>query len=134
MLFVCTHNSARSQMAEGLLRNLYGEAYEACSAGVEPSGVSPFAIEVMREIGIDISEHASEHVNAYATLPPDYVVTVCDSARENCPYVPARNKVLHNRFSDPRAVQGSDSEKREAFRKVRDQIRSWLKDEFIEET
>lgn len=133
MLFVCTHNSARSQMAEGLLRNLYGDTYEARSAGVEPSGVSPFAIEVMREIGIDISEHASEHVDAYATVPPDYVITVCDSARKNCPYVTARHRVIHHRFSDPRAAQGSDSEKRKAFRVVRDQIRSWLKDEFTKE-
>ncbi len=131
VLFVCTHNSSRSQMAEGLLRHLYGNAYEACSAGTTPTGVSPFAVAVMREIGIDISEHTSEHVDAYASLPPDYVVTVCDSAREACPYVPAQLKVIHRRFVDPRGVQGTDDEKRAVYRQVRNEIQTWLQNEFV---
>ena len=130
VLFVCTHNSSRSQMAEGLLRDLYGDTYKACSEGTLPSGVSPFAVDVMREIGIDISEHTSEHVEAYASRPPDYVVTVCDSARQACPYVPARLKVMHKRFADPRAVQGTDTEKYAAFRRVRNEIQAWLQHEF----
>ena len=131
VLFVCTHNSSRSQMAEGLLRDQYGDIYEARSAGTAPSEVSPFAVAAMREIGIDISKHSSEHVDVYTDPPPDYVVTVCDSARESCPYVPARIKVLHHSFADPRAVQGSDEEKRTAFGKARDEIQSWLQNEFI---
>lgn len=126
VLFVCTHNSARSQMAEGFLRARYGDDYAAFSAGTEPSGVNPFAIEVMREIGIDISGHRSESVDAYADRSFDYVVTVCDSARESCPYLPAQRQNLHRSFADPSAVAGNDEDKQAAFRAARDAIAAWI--------
>ena len=126
VLFVCTHNSARSQMAEGLLRARYGDRYRALSAGTAPGGVNPFAAEVMRELGIDLSGHTSDHVDAFADEALDYVVTVCDSAREACPYIPARKQNLHESFPDPSAAEGSDAEKLAVFRQVRDQIASWL--------
>ncbi len=130
VLFVCTHNSARSQMAEGFLRARYGDRYTAFSAGTEPSEVNPFAVEVMREIGIDIGGHRSESVDRYADRPLDYVVTVCDSAREQCPYLPARRQNLHYSFEDPSAVEGSDAEKRAAFRAARDAIAAWVEATF----
>lgn len=131
VLFVCTHNSARSQMAEGLLRALAGDRYEVHSAGTEPRGVHPLAIRVMQEIGIDLSSHESKHVDVYQEVPMDYVVTVCDSAREHCPYVPARRRNLHQSFPDPSAVEGDEAIRLEAFRRVRDQIRSWLEATFV---
>ena len=130
VLFVCTHNSARSQMAEGLLRYHYGDRYEAFSAGTHPGGVNPFAVEVMREVGIDLSDHRSQHIDDFADSPMDHVVTVCDSAREECPYLPARKRNLHESFADPSAAQGSDEEKRAAFRRARDEIRAWLDSAF----
>jgi arsenate reductase (thioredoxin) len=130
VLFVCTHNSARSQMAEGLLRALHGDRFESFSAGTHPSRVNPFATAAMAEIGIDISEHRSESIDLYADRPIDHVVTVCDSARESCPYLPARKANIHKRFDDPSAVDGSDEEKLAAFRRVRDEIREWLQIHF----
>lgn len=130
LLFVCTHNSARSQMAEGLLRTRYGDHYDVFSAGTEPSGVNPFAVEVMREIGIDISGHLATSVDAYTDTPLDYVVTVCDAARESCPYLPARRQNLHHSFTDPSAVEGSDAEKRAAFRAARSAIAAWIEATF----
>lgn len=130
VLFVCTHNSSRSQMAEGLLRTYYGDRYDVYSAGTQPSGVNRFAIEAMADLGIDLSGHRSDHVDAYAETPMDYVVTVCDSARESCPYIPARQRNIHHRFEDPSAVTGADAEKRATFRRIRDEIRAWLEDTF----
>ena len=129
VLFVCTHNSSRSQMAEGLLRHLYGDHYEVYSAGTEPGGVSPFAIFAMDEIGIDIRHHTSKDVGKFLSMNLDTVVTVCDSAREHCPFVPARSNI-HYRFEDPRTVSGSDEEKLVAFRHVRDQIQTWIEKYF----
>ena len=126
VLFVCTHNSSRSQMAEGLLHKRYGDRYEVHSAGTEPGGVNPFAAEVMEEVGIDISDHTSDHVDAYADTPLDIVVTVCDDAAENCPYIPARKQNLHQGFDDPSAVEGTDEEKRAAFRRIRDELADWI--------
>lgn len=117
-------------MAEGLLRARYGDRYVTLSAGTEPGGVNPFAIKAMAELDIDISDHTSDHVDAHANKSLDYVVTVCDSALEACPYVPALKKNIHMSFSDPSAVVGSDEEKLAAFRTVRDQIASWLATEF----
>ncbi len=131
VIFVCTHNSSRSQMAEGLLRAMAGDRYEVYSAGTEPSRVHPLAIEAMREAGIDVSGHRSEHVDAYAGVAMDYVVTVCDSARESCPYVPARERIIHHSFEDPSAATGTEAEQLAAFRRVRDEIRAWLEDEFV---
>ncbi len=130
VLFICTHNSARSQMAEGWLRHLYGDRYEAFSAGTEPSGVHPLAVEVMREADIDLSDHRSGPVEAYAGRPIDYVMTVCDAARESCPYLPARKENRHRSFTDPSAVAGTDEQKRTAFRRTRDEIRAWIEEQF----
>ncbi|WP_103020335.1 arsenate reductase ArsC [Salinibacter altiplanensis] len=126
VLFVCTHNASRSQMAEGLLRDRYGDRYEVYSAGTNPRGVNPFAVEVMEEIGIDISGHTSDHVDACADTPLDIVVTVCDDAAENCPYIPAREQNLHRGFDDPSAVDGTDAETRAAFQRVRDELADWI--------
>ncbi|PSQ95542.1 MAG: low molecular weight phosphatase family protein [Bacteroidetes bacterium SW_9_63_38] len=126
VLFVCTHNSSRSQMAEGLLRDRYGGRYEIRSAGTNPGGVNPFAAEVMDEIDIDISKHTSEHVDTYADTSLDIVVTVCDGAAENCPYIPAEKENLHQGFDDPSAVEGTDDEKRTAFRRTRDRLADWI--------
>ncbi len=130
VLFICTHNSSRSQMAEGLLRAYYGDRYDVYSAGTQPSGVNRFAIEAMEDLGIDLSGHRSDHIDAYTETPMDYVVTVCDSARERCPYLPARQQNIHHRFEDPSAVEGTDAEKRAAFRRIRNEIHAWLDDTF----
>ena len=126
VLFVCTHNSSRSQMAEGLLRDRYGDRYEVMSAGTEPGGVNPFAVEVMDEIGIDLSGHTSDPVYAYTDRPLHIVVTVCDDAAEHCPYISAEKENLHQGFDDPSAVTGSDEEKRAAFRRIRDELAEWI--------
>lgn len=125
VLFVCTHNSARSQMAEGLLRARLGTHYEAFSAGTERTYVRPLAIAAMAEIGLDISGHWSKTVDDLGERSFDVVVTVCDNAREACPYVPARRN-LHHSFPDPAAATGTDEERLAAFRTVRDQIDAWI--------
>jgi len=117
-------------MAEGLLRAYYGSRYDVYSAGTQPSGVNPFAIEAMRDLGIDLSGHRSEHVEGFAETPMDYVVTVCDSARESCPYLPARLRNIHHSFEDPSAVDGTDAMKLAAFRRIRDEIKHWLDETF----
>ena len=127
ILFICTHNSARSQMAEGLLRARLGDRFEVASAGTAPGGVNPLAVEAMNEIGIDISGHTSRHVDeATAGRSFDYVITVCDSARETCPYVPASRMNLHQSFEDPSAAPGSHEERLAVFRRVRDEIAEWI--------
>ncbi len=117
VLFICTHNSARSQMAEGLLRAMYRDKYEVFSAGTHPTFVNPYAIKAMEEIGIDISSHYSKSVNEFLDMEIDYVVTVCDSAKEECPYFPGGKYYVHRSFEDPSAVTGSSEEKLNAFRK-----------------
>jgi thioredoxin type arsenate reductase len=126
VLFVCTHNAARSQMAEGLLRARYGDRYEAFSAGTVATRVNPFAVAVMQEQGIDLQGHTSKTIEAFAGQAMDVVVTVCDQARETCPWFPARQQNLHQSFPDPSAVQGSDEEKRLAFRRTRDALSAWI--------
>ena len=116
-------------MAEGLPKHLYGDHYEVYSAGTEPSGVSPFAILAMDEIGIDIRNQTSNDVREFLSMNLGTVVTVCDSAREACPFVPARSNI-HRRFEDPGATSGSDAEKLVAFRRVRQQIHLWVEDYF----
>ncbi|MEM6785411.1 MAG: arsenate reductase ArsC [Bacteroidota bacterium] len=126
VLFVCTHNSARSQMAEGLLRARYGDRFEAASAGTAPGGVNPFAVQAMADLGIDLSGHTSDHVDAFEGQDFEYVVTVCDNAREACPYIPATIENLHHSFPDPSAATGTDADKLATFRTVRDQIAVWM--------
>lgn len=114
-------------MAEGLLRHDAGDRFEVYSAGTKPSIVRPEAIAVMNEIGIDISGHRSKSVDEFAGRGLDYVITVCDDAKESCPVFPAKTLRLHWPFTDPAAVQGSDEERKAAFRKVRDQIHDRIK-------
>ena len=126
VLILCTGNSARSQMAEGLLRHDAGNVYEVFSAGTKPSHVRPEAIAVMREVGIDISGHRSKSVDEFAGQDFDYVITVCDNAKESCPVFPAKTKRVHWSIEDPAAVQGSQGEVLTAFRRVRDELRARL--------
>jgi tRNA-Thr(GGU) m(6)t(6)A37 methyltransferase TsaA/thioredoxin type arsenate reductase len=128
VLFLCTGNSARSQMAEGLLRHLAGDRFEVFSAGTHPVGVNPAAVEVMREIGVDISHHRSKGVDEFVGQEFDCIFTVCDRAREACPIFPGVGKRLHHSFEDP--VAAPPGKRLEAFRQVRDQIVDRLK-EFI---
>jgi arsenate reductase len=124
VLFLCTGNSCRSQMAEGLLRSLADEQFEVFSAGSKPTGtVHPLAIEAMRDIGVDISNHTSKSLVAFAGEKFDYVITVCDNAREACPNFPGATKQLHWSFDDPAHAAGTDEQKMRAFRRVRDEIR-----------
>ena len=127
VLILCTGNSARSQMAEGLLRHDAGGRFDVESAGTKPSQVRPEAIQVMREIGIDISEHRSKSVDEFAGQTFDYVLTVCDHAKETCPIYPGHSNRLHHNFQDPAAVEGSEEQRLAAFRKVRDEIRMYLR-------
>ena len=122
MLILCTGNSARSQMAEGLLRQQAADRFEVFSAGTKPSSVRPEAIAVMNEIGIDISGHRSKGITEFTGQEFDYVVTVCDNARALCPVFPGRSRQLHWPFDDPAAVAGSQAQREAAFRKVRDQL------------
>lgn len=118
-------------MAEGLLRALHGDLYEAYSAGTEPAGVSPYAVKVMAEIGIDISTHRSKGVQEFLGKQFDCVVTVCDHAKEACPYFPGGKKILHQSFADPSALSGTEEGVMAGFRLVRDEIKSWIEREFI---
>lgn len=123
VLFLCTGNSCRSQMAEGLWRELGEGAWESFSAGSKPAGyVHPTAIEVMQEIGVDLSTNRSKHVNEFAGQPFDLVVTVCDSAKEACPVFPGAKQMLHWPFDDPAHATGSSDEVRSEFRRVRTEI------------
>ena len=125
ILVLCTGNSCRSQMAEGWLRHFGGDRVEVASAGVETHGVNPRAVEVMREAGVDLSGHTSDHVDTYRGQPFDVVVTVCDSARERCPYFPAEAERIHRSFPDPAGATGTEDEILDQFRTVRDAIRDW---------
>ena len=122
VLFLCTHNSARSQMAEGLLRSVAGDRYEVHSAGTEATAVKPEAIQAMREIGVDISGQESKRLDRYVGEPFDWVVTVCDDAREACPVFPGAERQDHWSLEDPSAATGSEEERLEVFRRVRDEI------------
>ncbi|HKG80189.1 MAG TPA: arsenate reductase ArsC, partial [Pyrinomonadaceae bacterium] len=120
VLFLCTGNSARSQMAEGLLRHMAGDRFEVASAGVSPTNVRPEAIEVMREIGIDISQQRSKAVDDFVDREFDYVITVCDNANEQCPVFPGTTNRIHWSFDDPAAVEGDELARLAVFRRVRD--------------
>ncbi|HYT48941.1 MAG TPA: arsenate reductase ArsC [Pyrinomonadaceae bacterium] len=128
VLILCTGNSARSQMAEGLLRQMAGDRFEVASAGVAPTNVRPEAIAVMREIGLDISHHRSKSVDEFLTQAFDYVITVCDNANEQCPTFPGSTKRIHWSFEDPAAVVGYEVTRLNVFRRVRDQIKARLAD------
>jgi arsenate reductase len=122
VLFLCTGNSCRSQMAEGLLRHLAAGRFEVASAGTHPVGLNPDAVAVMREIGIDVSAQRSKHIDDLAGRRFDYLITVCDRARESCPLPPAARITLHWSFDDPAAAVGTPAERLAVFRRVRDAI------------
>jgi arsenate reductase len=128
VLILCTGNSARSQMAEGLLRQMAGEQFEVFSAGTKPVGLNPNAVKAMAEIGVDISSHRSKSVDEFADQQFDYVITVCDNAKEACPYFPGSGQRIHHGFEDP--ATASKEQQLDTFRRVRDQISSWLS-EFV---
>lgn len=122
VLFLCTGNSCRSQMAEGWLRHLAGDRFEVVSAGTHPVGLNPYAVTVMGEAGVDISEHVSERVDSYLDQPFHYVITVCDRAQETCPIFPGAAKTLHWNFDDPAQATGTYEHRLIVFRKCRDGI------------
>lgn len=129
VLFLCTGNSCRSQMAEGWTRHLKGKVIEAWSAGIEKHGLNQLAVKAMAEVGVDISGHESKLVTELPTMEFDYVVTVCDNARESCPFFPARVRILHVGFDDPPRLAKSARSEEEAFghyRRVRDEIRAFV--------
>ncbi|GAB2955128.1 arsenate reductase ArsC [Hymenobacter coalescens] len=125
ILVLCTGNSCRSQLLHGYLQQLLGEAATVRSAGVETHGLNPRAVQVMREDGVDISHHTSNHVDEYATVPFDYIITVCDHAREVCPVFPAAAQQLHHNFPDPARATGTENEILGQFRSVRDQVKAY---------
>ncbi len=143
VLFLCTHNSARSQMAEGLLRAIYPDRYLVYSAGVEPTSVDPHAVRAMAEIGIDISAQRSKIAQEFQDTVFDLAVTVCDRAKQACPIcstqleLPNKNtrarEVIHGSFADPAAAAGSEQDQLEAFRRVRDEIKMWIIQTFVPE-
>ncbi|HRX00969.1 MAG TPA: arsenate reductase ArsC [Cyclobacteriaceae bacterium] len=128
VLVLCTGNSCRSQMAEGYLRYFGKDNLEVYSAGIETHGVNPRAIQVMREDGIDISKHTSNHVDEYADIKFDWVITVCDNAKENCPYFPGNVKRLHHNFPDPAKATGSEEKILKSFRQTRDLIKDYAQE------
>ena len=133
VLFICTHNSARSQMAEGLLRHLGNERFEVFSAGTEATVVRPMAIRAMAELGIDISHQQSKTLDRYLSEPFDNVITVCDTAAEACPVFPGAARRRHWSFEDPSKATGSESEQLAVYRRVRDEIRARIEDELLPE-
>jgi len=132
VLFICTHNSIRSQMAEGFLNHLFSDRYEAFSAGTRPDKVHPLAIDVMAEVGVDISQQHTKSIEEMLDHYFDIVVTVCDSAREECPLYPGGTELIHHDFEDPASYDGPVEERIERFRRVRDEIRAWIMQRFGE--
>ena len=128
VLFLCTGNSARSQMAEGFLRNMAGDRFEVFSAGIKPTQVNPLAIKVMAEIGIDISEHRSKSVMEFIDQNFDYVITVCGNAQKTCPVFPGEHEKIHWDLEDPAAAEGSEENRIAVFRRIRDEIEQRIKD------
>ena len=131
ILVLCTGNSCRSQLAEGYLRHFAGDWANVYSAGVETHGVNPRAIATMREDGIDISAHTSNHVDEYRDIPFDYVITVCDHAREVCPYFPTQAPKFHHNFTDPAKATGTEEDIMASFRRVREEVKQYCR-EFAE--
>ena len=134
ILILCTGNSARSQMAEGLLKHIRQNRYKIFSAGTKPSVVRPEAIKVLWEIGIDISNNRSKSVDEFVNKEMDYVLTVCDNAQENCPYFPAKTKLIHHSFADPAEIEGDEETRLKAFRKIRDEIKDYFQNNFVKLT
>ena len=123
ILFLCTGNSARSQIAEGFLRHMAGDKFQVYSAGVKPTQINPLAIKVMAEVGVDISEHRSKSAMEFIGQEFDYVVTVCDNAKQTCPVFPGHYEKLHWSLDDPAEAEGSEEDKLKVFRKIREEIK-----------
>ena len=134
ILFLCRHNSSRSQMAEGLLNHFGAPRFEACSAGTRPTAVHPLAIRALAEIGIDIGGQRAKKVQEFSGRFFQTVVTVCDQAQEECPFFPGAENRLHHGFPDPTAATGDEEERLQVFRATRDAIMSWLSTEFLKES
>lgn len=132
ILFVCTHNANRSQIAEGLMRQILGNKYNVYSAGSRPSVVNPNSIKVLNESGIDTSDHSSKKFDGLMNISFDYVVTLCGSGEKKCPIFPGAKKYIHAPFDDPSIVKGSNDEIVTAYRKTRDQIKQWIEETFKE--
>ena len=130
MLIICNHNSARSQIAEGLLKSLYDEYYDVYSAGSIPTSVNPYAIQVLTEIGVDISENRSKKLKEFEGFEFDYVVTLCGGDGQECPVFSGGKTYIHESFKDPSEVDGNDQEKTDAFRRTRDEIKLWIEKTF----
>lgn len=126
VLFICTHNAARSQMAEGYLREKYGDRFEVFSAGTEVSTLSTYAIRVMKEFGVDISQQRSKRLDEFNGKKIDIAVTVCDSAKTACPFFPGPTKMIHVSFPNPKGITGSTDVVLDGFRTVRDEITGWM--------
>jgi arsenate reductase len=133
VLFICTHNSARSQIAEGFLNALYGDRYEGSSAGTEPTKVNPYAVKAMTEIGIDISTYRSKSIEDFRGKNFNYVVTLCNHAKETCPFFPGE-KVFHKDFKDPSSFKGTEDEILKEVKRIRDEIKDWVTKTFGIET
>jgi len=133
VLFLCTHNSARSQMAEGMLKAWAGDRFEVASAGVEATELRPLAIRAMAELGIDISSHTSKRLDGFVAQRFDYAITVCDEAREACPFFPGAGTTVHWRFDDPSAATGSEEQRLAVFRRVRDEIGARIRSDLLAE-
>ncbi len=132
ILILCTGNSARSQMAEGLLKHMCQSEFEVFSAGTKPTVIRPEAIQVLREINIDISKNRSKSIDEFVKEEIDYVLTVCDNAEENCPYFPAKTKMIHHSFADPANVEGDEKTRLKAFCQIRNQIQEYFNETFVE--
>lgn len=133
VLFLCTGNSARSQMAEGYLQRMGSDRYDAASAGIEPKGLNPLAVEAMAEIGIDISRQKSKDVGVFLGQYIPYIITVCDHAREKCPVFPGTYKFLHWSLDDPSQAEGTHDERVAVFRRVRDELVRRIDEELLKE-
>jgi arsenate reductase (thioredoxin) len=132
VLFICVHNSARSQIAEGLINALYADRYEAVSGGTMATRVHPMAIKAMAEIGIDISRHRSKSIDEFEGRRFDSIVMVCDEKQTDCPFFPGGRDYIHHAFDDPAACLGTDEEVLACFRKSRDEIKTWIDETFVQ--
>jgi len=130
VLFICIHNAARSQMAEAILNKLYGDRYTAFSAGTDPTQIDPLVVLVMREIGVDVSDCRSKGLNLFNNSNMDYAITLCDQAKESCPYYPGGIEHLHKGFSDPSELKGKTEDVINGYRRIRDEIQNWIEKEF----
>lgn len=133
VLVICIHNSARSQMAEAFINFFYGNLYDVFSAGIKPGNLNLFVVEAMKEIGIDISGNRTKSISEFTGQKFDYIVTVCDEAKEACPYFPGGAQYIHKSFEDPSSFAGTNEEVMEKVRKVRDEVKNWVIETFGKE-